>query len=191
MECTPIEEKEATVRVLEWAGAECLYQVRVRRLEAWTAALIQDADTRNWGWEVVVRADKIAAQVCTLWDVSSERLVLIRQEDECWTRWIASLLGSKVYRRFWIATQGTDASSHTIWKWVASDKEAAELLLGESLAEPGVYLGRDGEPLAWHHIVRWGLFRFHTVTRGATVSRLRAAKLLQRRERSAGLWTRL
>ena len=43
MECTPIEEKEATVRVLEWAGAECLYQVRVRRLEAWTAALIQEA----------------------------------------------------------------------------------------------------------------------------------------------------
>ncbi len=45
MECTPVEEKEATVRVLEWAGAECLYQVRVRRLEAWTTALIQDADS--------------------------------------------------------------------------------------------------------------------------------------------------
>ena len=58
MECTPIEEKEATLRVLEWAGAECLYQVRVCRLEAWTAALIQDADTPNWGWEVAVRAAK-------------------------------------------------------------------------------------------------------------------------------------
>ena len=77
MECTPIEEKEATVRVLEWAGAECLYQVRVRRLEAWTAALIQEADTPNWGWEVVVRADQIAAQVCALGDVRPERLVLI------------------------------------------------------------------------------------------------------------------
>ena len=161
MESTPIEEKEATARVVEWAGAECLYQVRVRRLEAWTAVLIQDADTPNWGWEVVVRADQMAAQVCVLRDARPERLVLIWQQDECWPRCIAWLLGFEVYRRFWIATQGTDACGQTTWKWVASDKDAAELLLGESLAEPGVHFGRNGEPLAWQHLVRWGFFRFH------------------------------
>ena len=184
MKSTAIEEKEATLRVLEWAGAECLYQVRVRRLEAWTAALIQDADTLNGGWEVVVRADQIASQVCLLRDVRPERLVLIWQEDECWPHWIAWLLGSEVYRRFWIATQGTDARGQTTWKWVACDQDAAELLLGESLAEPGVHFGRNGERFARQHIVRWGLSRFHRVTRGVTVSRFRAAKLLQRRERT-------
>ncbi len=164
MECTPIEEKEATLRVFEWAGAECLCQVRVRRLEAWTEALIQDAHTPNGGCEVVVRAHQMAAQVCVLWDVRPERLVLIWLEDKCWRRWVAWLLGSEVYRRFWIATQGTDASAQTTWKWVASDRDAAELLLGESLTEPGVHFGRNAEPLAWQHLVRWGFFRFQRVT---------------------------
>jgi hypothetical protein len=191
MQCTPIEEKEATEQILEWAGAECLDHVRVRQLEAWTAALIQDVDTQIWGREVVVRADQMAAQVCHLWDLRPQRLLLIWQENECWPRWIAWLMGSEVYRRFWIATQGTEVWGQTTWKWMASDKEAAQLLLGESLAEPCVQFERDGESLAPPQLVRWGLFRFHRVTQGATVSRFRAAKLLQRRERSPGPWHRL
>jgi hypothetical protein len=56
----------------------------------------------------------------------------------------------------------------------------AVLLLGEPLAESDVLFGRDREPLSFSHLVMWRLSRFHTVTRGTTISRRKAAKLLQR-----------
>ena len=56
----------------------------------------------------------------------------------------------------------------------------AELLLGEPLAESDVLFGSDREPLSFSHLVMWRLSRFHTVTRGTTISRRKAAKLLQR-----------
>jgi hypothetical protein len=85
-ERNPMHAKEATIRVAAWRDAECLYRVNVRRSEAWTVVLIRDVDTPNWGWEVVPRAEKIAAQVCDMWNVCPERLVLVLEEDQCWPR---------------------------------------------------------------------------------------------------------
>ena len=102
--------------------------------------LVKDISDGGRGSTMVPRPHEIARYLYQHFNVQTERLVLLWQDDLWWPAWIDWLLGYHVRRHYWVATRMPKPEDEVLemfaWEWKPCAWREASLLMDKPLEEP-------------------------------------------------------